>query len=144
MLVRDLMSTDVVTVGVDATLRDAAGKILAEHVGSVVVVDDGTPTGIVTESDALGAAHDRDQPLGEISVRDLAHPPLVTTGPDRTVQSVARTMADEGVKKVIVTEDLSVVGIVTLTDVVYHLADLRKEATAAATDIAERDWRTDD
>ncbi|WP_436924825.1 CBS domain-containing protein [Halosimplex amylolyticum] len=144
MLVRDLMSTDVVTVDIDATLHDAVGKILAERVGSVVVVDDGTPVGVVTESDALDAAHDRGQRLGAIAVRDLAHPPLVTTDPDRTVQGVARTMGDEGVKKVIVTEDLSVVGIVTLTDVVYHLADLRKEATAAATDIAERDWRTDD
>jgi CBS domain-containing protein len=143
MLVRELMTTDVVTVDIDATLDAAVGKLLAEGVGSVVVVDGETPTGIVTETDALRAAHERGQPLGAVPVRDLAHPPLVTTDSDRTVQRVARTMAEEGVKKVVVTEGLTVAGIVTLTDVVYHVADLRKEAAAAAADIADRDWRTD-
>ncbi|MFB6138860.1 MAG: CBS domain-containing protein [Halosimplex sp.] len=141
MLVRELMATEVVTVDVDATLEDAVGKLLAEGVGSVVVVDDGSPAGIVTESDALEAAHERGRPLGEIAVRGLAHPPLVTTDPDRTVQGVARTMAEAGVKKVVVTEGLSIRGIVTLTDVVYHVADLRKEAAAAASDLADRDWQ---
>lgn len=141
MLVRELMTTDVVTVGVDATLDDAVGNLLSAGVGSVVVVDGETPTGIVTETDALEAAHDRGRPFDGIAVRDLAHPPLVTTDPDRTVQRVARTMAEEGVKKVVVTEGLSILGIVTLTDVVYHVADLRKEAAAAAADLAERDWR---
>ncbi|MFB6152447.1 MAG: CBS domain-containing protein [Haloarculaceae archaeon] len=136
MLVRELMTTDVVTVGIDATLREAVGRLLDEGVGSVVVVEDDTPAGFVTETDALRAAHDRGEPLQAIAVRDLAHPPVVTTDPDRTVRSVATTMADEGVKKVLVTEDLDIVGIVTLTDVVWHLSDIRKEAAA----IQRRDW----
>ncbi|ELZ23556.1 signal transduction protein with CBS domains [Halosimplex carlsbadense 2-9-1] len=143
MLVRALMTADVVTVDIDASLDDAVGKLLGEGVGSVVVIDGETPMGIVTETDALEAARERGRPLAEIAVSDLAHPPLVTTDPDRTVQRVARTMAEEGVKKVVVTEGLSVLGIVTLTDVVYHVADLRKEAAAAAEDLAERDWRRD-
>jgi len=138
------MTTEVVTVGIDATLAEAVGKLLTEGVGSVVVVDGETPTGIVTETDTLEAAHERGRPLGEIAVRDLAHPPLVTTDPDRTVQHVARTMAEAEVKKVVVTKGLSILGIVTLTDVVYHVADLRKEAAAAAEDLAERDWRRGD
>jgi CBS domain-containing protein len=142
MLVRELMTTDVVTVDVDATLQAAVGRLLAEEVGSVVVVNDGAPAGIVTETDALTAAHERGQSLGAIPVRDLARPPLVTTDPDRTIRGVARTMAEEGIKKVVVTEDLSVVGIVTLTDIVSRFADLQQEAAAAA-DIAERDWRGD-
>ncbi|WP_235728461.1 CBS domain-containing protein [Halosimplex carlsbadense] len=137
------MTADVVTVDIDASLDDAVGKLLGEGVGSVVVIDGETPMGIVTETDALEAARERGRPLAEIAVSDLAHPPLVTTDPDRTVQRVARTMAEEGVKKVVVTEGLSVLGIVTLTDVVYHVADLRKEAAAAAEDLAERDWRRD-
>lgn len=142
MLVRELMTTDVVTVDVAATLREAVGRLLTEDVGSVVAVNDGTPAGVVTETDALTAAHERGEPLGRIPVRDLVHSPLVTTDPDRTVRGVAQTMADEGVKKVVVTEELSVVGIVTLTDIVYRFADLQKEA-AAAVDIADRDWRSD-
>jgi len=140
MLVRDVMSTDVVTVDADATLHEAVGRLLAERVGSVVVVDDGTPAGIVTETDALAAAHERGEPLDAIAVSDLTQSPLVTTTAGRTVQSVARTMADESVKKVVVVDDLDIVGIVTLTDIVWRLADLRKEAS----DLARRDWNPHD
>ena len=88
----------------------------------------------MTETDALSAAHDRDQSLSAVAVRGLAHPPVVTTDPDRTVQGVARTMADEEVKKVLVTDGLEVLGIVTLTDIVWRLSDVRKEAAALARD----------
>ena len=140
MLVRELMTADVVTVGVDGNLHDAVGKLLAERVGSVIVVDEGIPVGMITESDALEAVHHRGAPLRAIGIRDLAHPPLVTTEPDRTIQHVARTMAEEGVKKVVVTRELDVVGIITLTDIVYHLADLQREATTAADEAADREW----
>lgn len=140
MRVREIMTSDVLTVPVDATLREAIGELLAEGVGSVVVVDEDTPTGFVTETDALRALHDRGVPPQDVAVRDLAHPPVVTTDPDHTVQHVAERMAEEGVKKVLVTEDLDVVGIVTLTDVVWHLGDIRREVAA----VADRDWGPED
>lgn len=141
MLVEDLMSTDVVTVDVGATLADAVERQLSAGVGSVVVLDDGDPCGIVTEHDALEASLRTGRPLGEIPVAKLAHGAVVTTGPDRTVQRVARQMAEEGVKKIPVLEDLELVGIVTLTDVVHHLSDIRAEASELE---AARDrWESD-
>jgi CBS domain-containing protein len=140
MLVREIMTTDVVTVP-DATLRAAIGELLAAGVGSVVVVDDDdTPAGFVTETDALRALYDRGDPPQDVAVRDLAHPPVVTTDPDRTVQHVAERMAEEGVKKVLVTEDLDIVGIATLTDIVWHLGDIRREVAV----VADRDWGPQD
>ena len=56
----------------------------------------------------------------------------MTAAPDETVQHVARRMADEGVKKVPVMDDIDLVGIVTLTDIVWHLSDLRSEAAEFA------------
>jgi CBS domain-containing protein len=38
-------------------------------------------------------------------------------------------MAEETVKKVPVMDDLELVGIVTMTDIVWHFAELRKEAS---------------
>lgn len=139
MLVREVMTTDVVTVDANATLGEVVSSLLGHGIGSVVVVADGTPHGIVTETDVLAAARDRGEPLAEIPVRDLSHPPLVTTDPDRTVQAVARTMTEEEVKKVPVTEGLDIVGIVTLTDIVWHLSEFRSEAI----DLAERKWGPD-
>jgi len=142
MLVKELMSTDVVTVDVDATVDEAVERVLVNDVGSVVVIEDGNPTGIVTESDALEAALRSGRPLAEIPVAKLHHNPVVTTSPDRTVQGVARRMADQGIKKVPVMDDLDLVGIVTLSDVVWHLSDLRAEA--AETDAVHERWESGD
>jgi len=136
MLVREMMTADVVTVGADATLRDAVAALLDHGVGSVVVTVDGDPAGLVTETDALEAVYEGACAPGEVPVRDLIERPVVTTAPDRTVQRAARTMADEGVKKLLVLDDMDVVGIVTLTDVVWHLAEIRSEAM----DIASAEW----
>jgi CBS domain-containing protein len=137
MQVRDLMSTDVVTVPRSATLGDVADRLLDAEVGSVIVVDDdGDPVGIVTEADALGVARERGQPLADIAVSEVGHSPVVTTTPSTAIPTVARRMADEGVKKVPVIDGLDLVGIVTLTDIVWHLSSLRQEVSdiAAARD----------
>lgn len=128
MQVRELMSTEVITVGVDATLADAADRLIDTSVGSVIVVDAADhPLGILTESDMLKAARGTGDPLAEIDVRDVGHRPVVTTDPSSAVPSVARLMADEGVKKIPVLDGVELVGIVTLTDIVWALPSLRAE-----------------
>ncbi|MDS0284195.1 CBS domain-containing protein [Haloarcula onubensis] len=130
MQVRELMSSDVVTVDVDAALADAVDRSLTAGVGSVIVVADGDPVGILTESDVLRAARDTGRPLREIDVRDVGHRPVVTTRPSAAVTTVARLMTDEGVKKVPVMDGVELVGIVTLSDIVWALPSLRTEQAA--------------
>ena len=43
MLVRDAMSHEVLVVGADQTVRDAAAAMIRRHVGAAVVSDDGVP-----------------------------------------------------------------------------------------------------
>lgn len=134
------MSTDVVTVDRDASLATAVERQLSAGVGSVVVLDDGAPCGIVTEHDALEAALRTGHSLDEIPVAKLAHGSVVTTQPGTTVQAVARRMADEGVKKVPVIDGIDLVGILTLTDIVWHLSDIRKELSEV--DGARERWES--
>lgn len=132
MQVRELMSTDVVTVPVDATVADVVDRLLDSGVGSVIVVDaDSNPAGIVTESDVLRVARETGQPLEEIDVTAVGHRPVVTTMPSTSVSTAARTMADEGVKKVPVIDGIDLVGIVTLSDIVWQLTTLRQELADA-------------
>jgi CBS domain-containing protein len=142
MQVSDLMATDVVTVDRDATLRAAVRELLENEVGSVIVVNEkANPIGIITESDALRAGYVTEKPFDEIAVTDLAHRPVITTKPSATIQWVAKQMADNDVKKVPVMDDLDLVGIITLTDIVWHLSDIRAEAGELAG--SEEDWNMD-
>jgi len=140
VLVEELMSTDVVTVDIGASLATAVERQLDAGVGSVVVLDDGTPCGIVTENDALEAALKTGRPLHDISIAKLAHGSVVTTHPEMTVQTVARQMADEGIKKVPVLDGIDLVGMLTLTDIVWHLSDIRSEV--AEIDGARERWES--
>jgi CBS domain-containing protein len=49
--VKDVMSTDVISIGPDATLADAAKKMLEHKIGCLPVIEEGQLIGIVTESD---------------------------------------------------------------------------------------------
>ena len=143
MHVKEVMTTDVVTVHHEATLREAVERLLSESVGSVIVVDDSdAPVGIVTETDVLRATYKTGAPLSEIAVADLSHQPVVTTAPNRTVNHVAYVMAKEEVKKVPVMEDMELVGMITLTDIVWRLSDIRQEATEDAE--MPSDWDPND
>lgn len=51
--VRDIMTTDVVTVSPQATLREVAELLAARHVSGVPVVEGGRVVGVVSASDVL-------------------------------------------------------------------------------------------
>jgi CBS domain-containing protein len=125
MQVRDVMTTGCVTVPSSATLADCVTRMLMAGTGSVVVDDDG-PAGIVTESDILAAAHDIDEPLGDIP----AHVAMV--------RKAAERMHDLGIKKLLVAQGLDPVGVVTVTDLVWHFSDFQREAGKLA--LKGRSW----
>lgn len=139
MQVRDLMSTDVVTVHREASLREAVATKLSNEVGSVIVVnDDHNPVGIVTETDALRAAYKTGESLRIIPVEKLASGPVITTKPSASVALVAKRMASNGVKYVPVMDDLDLAGIISHSDIVWHLPALRKHASAYKS--MEKEW----
>lgn len=128
MRVNEVMTVDVVTVDLEATVAAAAERMLRHDVGSVVVTNDGSPAGILTESDAMRAAVVTGSPLEDVPIRRIASSSLETVAPTATVRTAAKRMADAGVKKLVVVEDLELRGIVTMTDLVRHQHELVREA----------------
>ncbi|WP_070364728.1 CBS domain-containing protein [Halodesulfurarchaeum formicicum] len=129
MSVRDLMTTDLVTVPLGATLEAAVGEMLGNRVGSVLVTDGERPVGIITETDVLAAGSGTERPFGDIPVSRAMSPNLVTIGPEKRPQDALEKMQNYGIKKVVVTEDEELLGIVTTTDLVRHQSDLVEEVT---------------
>lgn len=128
VLVRDVMVTDIVTVPVDASLDDAVARMLSERVGSVVVTRNESPTGILTETDVLKAAHATDASFDDVPAGAAMSSPLVTVSPDATVRSAVSRMAAEDVKRLPAVDGLELAGIVTMTDVVFNYSEFLREA----------------
>ncbi|MDX1745373.1 MAG: CBS domain-containing protein [Halobacteriales archaeon] len=126
------MSTDIVSCDRTATLRDVVGLMLENRVGSVIVLDGAAIDGIVSENDVLRASYDREEPLVDIPVEEIIEGPIITIDEDAPIPVAVDRMVDKEIKKLPVIHDFDLVGIITLTDIVYHLSDIREEAEALA------------
>ena len=118
MRVRDAMSTAVLTVGPEHSLRDAARRMAARGVGAAVVHDpDGQGTGILTERDVLravaaGLDPDSERVGGHLTAE------LVYATPDWTLEQAAEAMCRGGFRHLVVLDGPDVAGIVSVRDVV--------------------------
>jgi acyl dehydratase/CBS domain-containing protein len=134
LTVEDVMSSPVETIPASRSAAEAARRLEAANVGSLVVCDDGGPTGIVTESDMVGLIA-RNADTRELSVGKLMSGELVTATPETTLEAAAETMADNGIRRLPVEAGDGVAGVVTTTDLSDYLPRLAgREASGQRTD----------
>jgi CBS domain-containing protein len=118
MLVRDGMSTRVLTVGPDHTLRDAARLMAERGVGAAVVVNpDHSGYGILTERDILNTIGSGRNPDAERAADHLTSD-LVFAAPDWPLQRAADAMVRGGFRHLVVLEEDDVVGMLAMRDIV--------------------------
>ncbi|MBW8736124.1 MAG: CBS domain-containing protein [Streptomyces turgidiscabies] len=130
MLVRDAMSSVVLTIGPDHTLRQAAALMAARRVGAAVVLDpDAGGIGILTERDILNSVGLGQSPDLE---RTHAHTTndVVFATPCWTLEEAAYAMAHGGFRHLIVLDDGEPTGIVSVRDIIRCWAPARQHAPA--------------
>ncbi|MBD9702410.1 MULTISPECIES: cyclic nucleotide-binding/CBS domain-containing protein [Streptomyces] len=130
MLVRDAMSTVVLTIGPDHTLRQAAALMAARRIGAAVVLDpDAGGLGILTERDVLISVG-----LGQSPDAERAHAhttnDVVFATPSWTLEEAARAMSHGGFRHLIVLDEGAPVGIVSVRDIIRCWAPARQPAPA--------------
>ncbi len=119
ILVKDVMTKSVISVDSSTTANDAAKRMEDAKIGSIVVIENSIPVGIITDRDftikIVGHAYPIDTP-----VRRLMSFPLITIMPDSHCGVAADLMSSMKIKKLPVVDDDQVVGIITVTDLINH------------------------
>ena len=112
---RDIMTPDVITIGPEASIHDAA-RLLSEYniSGAPVVGGGGQMIGIVTEADLLGKE-------GK-TVADIMSPRVTSAQEDTPVEMIAQILTSNRYKRLPVVRDARVVGIVSRADIVRMMA----------------------
>jgi len=118
ILVRDVMVTDVKTVRPDSSVREVVQKMNKFDVGSIVVVQENRPVGIITERDILRKILEPGLDPLAVRARQIMSSPIATVREDISVEEAARTMTKRRIKKLPVVRDGKLIGIVTATDLV--------------------------
>jgi CBS domain-containing protein len=124
LVVRDIMSRDVVTATSSDTILAAAAKMSENNVSCVVVVDDGHVTGILTQKDVLQgvAAEEVDFHLQKVSKRMSSPVEVISAG--WSVMDAGKFMESKGIKRLPVAKGRKLVGIVTQSDITRGLISL--------------------
>ena len=119
--VKDIMSKSVISVDASINVNEAAKMMEDAKVGAVIVMENNTPVGIVTDRDfavkIVAHAYQITTPI-----KQIMSSPMIATSPDETVLMAADLMYTRDIRKLPVIENDKVVGIITATDLVNQLA----------------------
>ncbi|MBK6519362.1 MAG: CBS domain-containing protein [Polyangiaceae bacterium] len=127
--VSELMSAEVWTCHASHPMSRAAELMWNHDCGAVPVVEDsGELVGIVTDRDLCMAAYTRGQALHDMPLRSLCERELVTCVPDDSIAEAERKMVRFQVRRLpVIDGERRVVGMLTLSDLVRHLAIVSPE-----------------
>ncbi|WP_238009226.1 CBS domain-containing protein [Dactylosporangium sp. AC04546] len=118
MQVHEAMSTAVVQVGPDHTLRQAAQLMASRKVGSAIVLDpDGAGVGIITERDILNAIGTDLDPDVERSAEHITWE-VVYASPNWTIEEAASAMVRGGFRHLVVLDGDDVLGVISVRDII--------------------------
>jgi CBS domain-containing protein len=109
LIVRDPVSAVLLSTHV----FDVAKIMVEQNVGSVVVVRDYEPLGIITERDILERIVLENKNIKEIVAQEIMTAPLLTIDSNRTVEEALSIMHKNRLRRLVVVKGAKLVGIVT-------------------------------
>jgi len=125
MLVKDVMTKDVITIDSNKTILDAYRLYRDNKVGSLVVTDSDKCIGIVTERDLIEKAIDKD--LKTTLVKDIMTSNIRTVSPSDNLDTASEIMEKYKIKKLPVLYDNNITGIITINDIVHTRPEMTKK-----------------
>jgi CBS domain-containing protein len=152
MKAKDVMGTNVVTVGPEASVRQVAGILLENRISALPVVDEhGELIGIISEGDLMRRAEletdyrrswwleifarKRKENLAieyvkshARKVKDVMTRTVITAKPATSLRDIAVLLEKNRIKRVPIVANRKVVGIVSRANLVQALASLREDS----------------
>jgi len=136
--IRDVMVDKVITAKKDATVEDAIKLMNKYEIGCLVVVENGKPTGIITERDLLKRVLAKSKELRNIKVLEIMSTPVITVAPETEIEEAAKLMYQKKIKKLPIVEKGKLLGLVTLTDILRIQPQLIRLYKIFSSDLAPR------
>ena len=119
--VKNIMTKGVLSVDAKMNVNEAAKMMEDSKVGSIIVMENNTPIGIITDHDFAVKIVAHAYPI-TTSVKEIMSTPLIGIDPEESVWTAADLMYTRKVRKIPVIEEDKVIGMVTATDLVNRFA----------------------
>ena len=122
--IENIMVRDVVSVKETMTIEKAVKLMNSHGIGSLVVVSHGKPAGIVTERDMLTRVLLASKDPEITTVGEVMSQPLILGTPQMKLEEAVNLMIGKKIKKLPITRNGDLVGLMTLTDILHFQPQL--------------------
>lgn len=120
--VKDIMSKKLITTPYSTTIYQIS-KMMEQGIGAVFVKKDSSTVGIITDRDFAIKIVANKYPL-DTPVEKIASFPLQTIGPNESILDAAKQMSSKKIRKLAVSENNNIIGIITSSDIVKQISKI--------------------
>jgi CBS domain-containing protein len=125
MLVKDVMTSPVVTLGEDASSNKIAKSMDENNLGCVIITNKAKkPVGIITERDLVKRVIAKNAVPDTINAKEIMTSPLVTIEPEATISEAARRMSRLDIRRLGVVYKGNLVGLISSRDILGVMPEL--------------------
>ena len=129
MKASDVMTTGVITVGLNTPVLDIVRTLLSHRISAVPVLDkDGILSGIVSEADLIHLEGSDFLKSHSVNAADVMTKPVIAANPEMALGELVALFDKHRIKRVPVVHHGKIVGIVSRTNILQALALLHKDA----------------
>ncbi len=121
ILVKDIMNKALISVNLTTTAFQIARMMKLEVIGAILVKENGTHVGIITDRDFAIKITANNLPL-DTPVKEIMSSPIITINHNEPISSAAEMMNHQKVRKLAVSDNGKIIGIITSTDLVNQIA----------------------
>ncbi len=119
--IRDIMEKNVITIGHDKTVLDAACLMKENEISFLVVLKNEEPIGVVTESDFVRKLVANNQVASKVPLSKIMSYKFRSVGPTTEIEDAVQKMFNNKIRRLLVVDDEKLVGIITQTDLTSFL-----------------------
>jgi len=121
ILVKDIMTKALISVNPTTTAVQIAKMMEQGGIGAILVKENDNLVGIVTDRDFATKIAANNLPF-DTPVEKIMSSPLITINHDESISAAAQMMSSKKIRKLAVSENGTIIGLVTSTDLVNQIA----------------------
>jgi CBS domain-containing protein len=118
--ISEIINKDVKVIDQEQNIFDTSKVMIDNNIGSVVVIDNNdskNPVGIITERDIVRIVSTFSLSDLQVPIRKLMSYPLITLSQNASVLDALKLMYEKNIRRVIILEGNTLIGIVTENDI---------------------------
>ena len=121
--IRNIIEKNVVTIEHNKTALDATRLISEKDVSFLVILNDDTPVGVLSESDFVKRLAADDKKASDVIISEIMSSNFRWVEPNTELEDAIQKMLNNNIRRLVILDNNKLVGVITQTDLTGFLRD---------------------